>query len=64
LFTHPEHLVMREAEFIPHRIKLVPVIFSITGGALARLVYDRYSQQLYDVKVGRGRMMYVFLNRK
>ena len=28
LFTHPENLTMLEAEFIPHYIKLTPVIFN------------------------------------
>lgn len=64
LFTHPDHLVMREAEFIPHSIKLVPVIFSISGAILARVLYSRYSRVLYEMKTEQGRRLYVFLNRK
>ena len=65
LFTHPTHLTMLEAEFIPHYIKLVPVIFSITGAISAFIFYMNYANKLYEFKVSRiGRNLYTFLNRK
>jgi len=35
LYTHPQNLTLLEAEFIPHSIKLVPVIFSLIGAGSA-----------------------------
>ena len=65
LFTHPDHLVQMEAEFIPHSIKRVPVVFSIAGGIRARWIYSNYSSRLYSVKTSLyGRTLYVFRNRK
>ena len=65
LFTHPNNLTMLEAEFIPHHIKLVPVIFSLTGAISAFFLYMSYSNSLYELKVSPiGRKLYTFLNRK
>jgi len=65
LFTHPNNLTMLEAEFIPHYIKLVPVVFSLTGAISAFILYMSYSNSLYELKVSpMGRKMYTFLNRK
>lgn len=65
LFTHPDHLVQLEAEFIPHSIKRVPVVFSLLGAGIAMYLYSNHSQMLYDVKMSPwGRSMYIFLNRK
>jgi len=63
LFTHPDHGVQLEAEFIPHFIKRVPVIFSLAGAFGARWAYDRASSSLYDRKA-QFRGVYVFRNRK
>jgi NADH-ubiquinone oxidoreductase chain 5 len=65
LFTHPQNLTMLEAEFIPHSIKLVPVILSNLGAISAFILYKDYSTDLYTMKkttLGRG--LYTFLNRK
>ena len=65
LFTHPTHLTMLEAEFIPHHIKLVPVIFSLSGAISAFIFYMNYSDKLYQFKISKtGRNLYTFLNRK
>jgi len=65
LFTHPNNLTMLEAEFIPHYIKLVPVVFSLTGAISAFILYMSYSNSLYELKVSPiGRKLYTFLNRK
>jgi len=35
LFTHPSHMLFTEAEFIPHYIKLFPVICALSSSAIA-----------------------------
>ena len=65
LMTHPDRRVQLEAEFIPHSIKRVPVVFSIAGAVGARLAYQWASPALYGAKVtSSGRGLYVFRNRK
>ena len=65
LFTHPDHLTLLEAEFIPHHIKLVPVIFSLSGAISAFFLYKNHNRWLYEIKVHPfGRKLYTFLNRK
>ena len=65
LFTHPLNLILLEAEFIPHYIKLVPVIFSITGAFSAFILYTWSQDLLYTLKISNvGRITYTFLNRK
>jgi len=65
LFTHPSHLTLLEAEFIPHHIKLVPVIFSLGGAISAFSLYKNHTRWLYEIKVHPfGRKLYTFLNRK
>lgn len=65
LFTHHEHATALEAEFIPHYVKRVPVVFSLSGAGLALALYSGRSSALFDRKVGdMGRSRYVFRNRK
>ena len=65
LFTHPQNLTMLEAEFIPHYIKLTPVILSNLGAISAFILYKNHSTELYKMKTTSfGREMYTFLNRK
>jgi len=65
IYTLPENMILLEAEFIPHSIKLVPVVFSITGACLAYYFYSYFSKELYQLKVSFvGRKIYTFLNRK
>ena len=61
LFTHPSHLTLLEAEFIPHHIKLVPVIFSLGGAISAFFLYKNHTRWLYEIKVHPfGRKLYTF----
>jgi NADH-ubiquinone oxidoreductase chain 5 len=54
-----------EAEFIPHWIKLTPVIFSLAGAGSSLLIYSMGQRQLFKFKVSLiGRRLYTFLNRK
>ena len=66
IFTHPAHLTILEAEFIPHSIKLVPVCFSLLGAGSAFVLYTYGTEFLYRMKAsqGLGRGLYTFLNRK
>ena len=65
LFIHPSHLAIIDAEFIPHYIKSTPVIFSIGGGILAFILYNKAPTFLYNLKTsGPGYFLYVFLNRR
>lgn len=66
IFTHPENLTLLEAEFIPHHIKLTPVLFSLLGAGSGFLLYTFYTEKLYFLKTkqGLGRRLYIFLNRK
>ena len=66
LYTHPQNLTLLEAEFIPHSIKLVPVIFSLIGAGSAFILYSFYAQSLFELKAKSsfGRHLYTFLNRK
>jgi len=58
-------LTLLEAEFIPHHIKLVPVIFSLGGAISAFFLYKNHTRWLYEIKVHPfGRKLYTFLNRK
>jgi NADH-ubiquinone oxidoreductase chain 5 len=38
IFNLPSNLIMLEAEFIPHSIKVIPVCFSMGGAALAMIL--------------------------
>ena len=65
IYTLPQNMILLEAEFIPHSIKLVPVVFSITGAISSYLVYSFFSKELYQMKISSpGRKIYTFLNRK
>lgn len=65
LFTHPERLIIIEAEFIPHSIKCVPVAFSIIGAGSAFILYSYFPGSLFNLKRSpMGREIYAFLNRK
>ncbi len=65
LFVLPENQGMVEAEFLPTLIKLVPVIFSISGAILAYGFYRYTPEALFAYKeTAFGRSIYTFLNRK
>jgi len=52
-----------DAEFLPYYIKLVPVIFSITGALLALFLYHSCAFFLYHFTL-QLRPLYIFLNKK
>ena len=56
---------MLDAEFIPTSIKLVPVIFSLTGAISSYILYTFGQRALFELKISPiGRGLYNFLNRK
>jgi len=65
LFTLPQNSILLDAEFIPHSIKLVPVVFSISGAASSYVLYTYGPRTLFSFKISPfGRLFYNFLNRK
>jgi len=65
LFTLPNNVSLVESEFIPAWIKLIPVMFSITGAILAFVLYTFYAKFLYQFKISNiGRTLYGFLSKK
>ena len=66
LFVLPENLVIFDAEFLPVTIKLIPVIFSLSGAFLSYLIYVVLSADfIYSIKIIKfGIIFYNFFNRK
>jgi NADH-ubiquinone oxidoreductase chain 5 len=66
LFVLPQNMLVFEAEFLPHSIKMIPVIFSISGMILAHILYVvNPLKSLYDFKITSfGLAFYNFFNRK
>ena len=66
LFVLPENLVIFDAEFLPVTIKLIPVIFSLSGAFLSYLIYVVLSADfIYSIKMSKfGIIFYNFFNRK
>ena len=63
IYIHPYHTL--DFEFLSTGAKLLPVILSILGGALAYLIYVYASKDLFNTKFSYlGRNLYTFLNRK
>lgn len=65
IFILPDHLTILDSEFLPYYIKLIPVIFSISGAILAFFLYHFYSSFLFKIKFTHfGKTIYSFLNKK
>ena len=66
LFVLPENLVIFDAEFLPVSVKLIPVIFSLSGAFFSYLIYIVFSPKfIYSIKVSKvGVVFYNFFNRK
>lgn len=65
IFILPENMILIDAEFLPIYIKLLPVIFSISGALLAYTWYTYEFDWLYSIKMTNvGQNLYTFLNRK
>lgn len=66
LFILPENLIIFDAEFLPTSIKLIPVIFSISGALMSYLIYVIMPANfIYYFKISKlGNFFYNFFNRK
>ena len=65
LFFLPLNLNIVDAEFLPTRIKILPLLCSIIGGSLSFVLYQKYSDVLFSIKISQlGRKCYTYLNRK
>ncbi len=66
LFVLPENLAIFDAEFLPQSIKLIPVVFSLSGVFLAVLLYGILPLNVvYSMKMSPwGQKFYLFFNRK
>jgi NADH-ubiquinone oxidoreductase chain 5 len=66
IFILPSNMTLFEAEFLPHSIKIIPVVFSLSGTFLAIFLYYIFSlKSLYNLKLTNfGTNFYNFFNRK
>jgi proton-translocating NADH-quinone oxidoreductase chain L len=65
IFILPSHLNMIDSEFIPWNIKLIPVMFSLTGASMAFILNAFYDRALVDFKLSKlGLRLYGFINKK
>jgi NADH-ubiquinone oxidoreductase chain 5 len=63
IFCLPNNIILVEAEFIPHSIKLLPVFFSLLGTISTFVFYTFYQEFLFKLKT-KATMLYIFLNKK
>nr|YP_009118091.1 NADH dehydrogenase subunit 5 [Malawimonas californiana]AJF22851.1 NADH dehydrogenase subunit 5 [Malawimonas californiana] len=65
LFSLPQNIYIFESEFIPYYIKLIPVLFSITGAFMAFIFYIFFMKTLYKMNISSiGISVYTYLNKK
>lgn len=65
LFCHPINYSFIDAEFIPVRYKLVPLIYSISGASLSFFLYVYFYKFLYKIMNYRiTYYIYLFFNKK
>lgn len=65
IFIRPENVIMVDSEFIPYFIKLIPVMFSLSGAFLAFILYHFYTEFLFRIKTTSiGMKLYSLLNQK
>ncbi len=66
LFVLPSNMIVFDAEFLPHSIKIIPVVFSLSGVFLAYILYIvNPLRNLYDFKLTSfGLAFYNYFNRK
>lgn len=65
IFISPKHFNLFEAEFLPTSIKIIPLIFSLSGAFLAIFLNTLYKSTLINFKtVGVGLYLYSFFNQK
>ena len=65
IYVLPKNMNMIDAEFIPHKFKILPVILSLLGAITSFLFYTFSSKFLFKLKISFiGKKIYNFLNKK
>ena len=65
IYVHASNVNLIDAEFLPTIMKLLPVIFSMTGMFSAFYLYHFSSKFFFEKKMSKeGRLIYNFLNKK
>ncbi len=65
LFTLPSKQYLLETEWLDTEIKIIPLIFSLSGTGLSLVNYLFHFNKLFALKINPiGRSFYTFLNRK
>lgn len=65
IYIAPQNLFILEAEWIDSSIKLIPLIFSLSGMSLAFILYNFYYNLIVELNLtATGLAFYNFLNRK
>lgn len=65
LLILPSHFNLIESEFLPISVKLIPLVFSLSGAFLAFLFNQHYSKAFFLLtKTAGGKLFYIFLNQK
>lgn len=65
LLVLPTNVTVLESEFLPAIIKLIPVLFSITGASIALFIYTYMKSVIYEfVHSNLGRTIYKYWNKK
>jgi NADH-ubiquinone oxidoreductase chain 5 len=65
LFVLPQNYNFINSEFIDWTIKIIPVVFSISGFILAFIFYKFFFFELFYLKISNiGKKIYTFLNKK
>lgn len=64
-FTLPQSFDLLDSEFIPTFYKLIPVIFSISGGLFSFVLYTFFMDNIFQFTSTKiGRRIYSFFNQK
>lgn len=65
LFVLPKNINRLESEYIPQEIKMIPLFFTLLGGAVAYLVNTGFVRETYFVKTSwLPRKLYYMLNKR
>ncbi len=65
LFTLPKNSIILDSEFIPTSIKVLPLIFSLSGACIAVILNANHAKYLYAFKTSYyGKLFFTFLNKR
>lgn len=64
IFVNPQNASLIEAEFLPQSVKLLPVLWTVTGGVLAFIINMCFVKTSYLMASDSLKPFYLFLNRR